>query len=243
MVAIAKFASTVILYRLSDASETSKCDFEVFLIQRARGMKFLGGVHAFPGGKLEAEDYSEDSIARCKGLSKDQAHQIIQDKQTYHQDKNYSLGFWLTGIRELFEEVGILLAYDKESKLVNLSKPALQKKFEAYRKKLIKDEILFIDILKQEDLYYAADQLHYFRHFITPDLSPIRFDTRFFLAKCPPNQTLEPNPSEIIASEWGSPAGTLKRYRKKEIILIPPQYSCLSTLRKVSDIQKFCDSL
>ena len=84
MVAIPRFASTVILYRLKENPEKNQCNFEVLLIQRSKEMKFLGGVHAFPGGKLEDEDYSEDSIARCRGINKLQAHRIIQDNKTYH---------------------------------------------------------------------------------------------------------------------------------------------------------------
>jgi len=97
--------------------------------------------------------------------------------------------------------------------------------------------------MMDENLYYAVDELHYFRHFITPELSPIRYDTRFFLAEVPPNQTISPTTTEIISSEWTNPAATIKRYRKKEIKLIPPQYSCISSLRKVGDIREFCRTL
>ena len=81
----------------------------------------------------------------------------------------------------MFEEVGILFAYDKDRNLINLSNSNLQKKFEAHRQRLLEKSILFSEIIAQEELYYAVDKLHYFRHFITPDLSPIRYDTRFFL--------------------------------------------------------------
>ena len=199
---IPKFASSVIFYRFRDTDESSKGNFEILLIQRAKEIKFLGGVHAFPGGKLEAEDFTEKSLARCIGLKKDQAHQIILDKNTHHQNKNYSLGFWITGIREAFEEVGILFAYDKALNLLDLSDPEIQKKFETYRDKLLKNRILFYDIIEQEALYYAVDELHYFRHFITPEISPIRYDTRFFLAEIPPNQNIKPSTGEIISAEW-----------------------------------------
>lgn len=244
MTAVPKFASTVILYRLKERSISStSCDFEIFLIQRSREMKFLGGFHAFPGGKLEEEDILENNLRRCKGLDKDQAHQIILNNQTSHTDKNLSLSFWITGIRELFEEIGILLVYDDKNAFLNLKDPANQVKFNEYRQKLLEKQILFFDIMEKEDLYYAVDKLHYFRHFITPELSPIRYDTRFFLAEFPPAQILRPTSSEIISSEWANPTSAIKRYRKKEIKLIPPQYSCLSSLRKITDIRGFCTSL
>jgi len=54
---------------------------------------------------------------------------------------------------------------------VDLSNPTQRAKFEAYRKDLLQDHILFSEIIAQEDLFYAVDKLLYFIHFITPDLS------------------------------------------------------------------------
>jgi 8-oxo-dGTP pyrophosphatase MutT (NUDIX family) len=243
MVAVPKYASTVILYRLVPAKETTPCGFEIFLIQRAKELKFLGGFHAFPGGKLEPDDYSAQSIARCNGVGKSHAHEVIQDNMTSEHSKDVSLGFWTAGIRELFEEVGILLAYDETGHLPDLSDPKVQGKFQTYQKRLIKKELLFREILEREDLFYATDLLHYFRHFITPDLSPIRYDTRFFLAELPPNQPINLHLGEITSAEWQPPASFLNQYRKREIKLIPPQYACISKLKKVTDIKHFCDSL
>ena len=239
-----KFASTVILYRLKDRiDDLFKSKFEIFLIQRSKEMKFLGGVHAFPGGKLEQDDFSEKNLVKCKGLNKDQAYKLILDEKTYHKNKDYSLGFWIAGIREVFEEIGILFAYNKALNLLNLSNPKYKQKFENYREKLLRDEILFSDIVDKEELYLATDKLYYFRHFITPEISPIRYDTRFFLAELPPNQPIKPDTNEIISYEWTNPAEAIKQYRKKEIILIPPQYSCLLSLQRVIDIKEFCNLL
>ncbi|MHA1130500.1 MAG: NUDIX hydrolase, partial [Candidatus Helarchaeota archaeon] len=243
MVTIPKFASSVILYRQPHIKGANPCDFEILLIQRARELKFLGGFHAFPGGKLEEEDSSERSIARCKGIDKSHAHQIIQDNKTTHQNENISIGFWIAGIRELFEEVGVLLAYNSDSMLIDLSKGDFKRKFKTYRKQLLTKELLFQEILEREELYYATDLLYYYQHFVTPDFSPIRYDARFFLAELPPDQPLEPYTGEIISTEWATPSSFLKRYRKKELKLIPPQYACLSKLRKVARIEPFLDSL
>jgi len=244
MPAVPKFASTVILYRLNGTiAESNECQFEIFIIQRSTKLKFLGGFHAFPGGKQEAEDVLEKSLTRCRGFDRNHAHQIILDKYTSHQDKSISLGFWITGIREIFEEVGILFAYTRNSDLINLNNPALKEKFDAYRNQLLKNKIFFSEIMEKEDLFYAVDKLSYFRHFITPEVSPIRYDTRFFLAELPSEQSLGPTSSEIISSEWANPTAAIKRYRKKEIKLIPPQYSCISRLRKVTDIREFCNTL
>ena len=246
MVATPKFASAVILFKLIENSaeiEPNSGDFIVFLIQRSKAMKFLGGVHAFPGGKVEEDDFAEKTFARCKGLDKTRAHQLILDSNTHHTDMNYSLGFWIAGIRELFEEVGILFAYDRHLNLVDFSNPAQKTKFEAYRNELLHENILFSEIIAQEDLFYAVDKLFYFNHFITPELSPIRYDTRFFLAELPVNQSIDAYSAEIISTDWGTPTQILKNYHNKEIKLIPPQFACISKLQKVDDIKAFCEKL
>jgi len=246
MVATPKFASAVILFKLLDNRakiETNSSNFVVFLIQRSKAMKFLGGVHAFPGGKLEDDDFSEKSLGRCKGLDKTKAHQLILDNNTFHTNTNYSLGFWIAGIREVFEEIGILFAYDSHLKLVDFSHPAQKTKFEVYRNELLQNKIRFSEIIAQEDLFYAVDKLLYFNHFITPELSPIRYDTRFFLAELPLNQSIDMCSAEIISTEWDSPSQILEHYRKKEIKLIPPQYACISKLQKIADIKTFCEKL
>jgi len=246
MAATPKFASAVILFQLirpSDKIESNSYNYILLLIQRSKAMKFLGGVYAFPGGKLEEDDFSEQSFARCKGFDMYKAHQLILDDKTYHTNVNYSLGFWIAGIREVFEEIGILFAYDQHLNLVDLSNPMQKAKFEVYRDKLLQDKILFSEIIVKENLFYAVDKLYYFIHFITPEVSPIRYDTRFFLAELPLNQSIQYTSSEIIATEWATPAELLESYWKKEIKLIPPQYACLTKLQKIANIKAFCEDL
>jgi 8-oxo-dGTP pyrophosphatase MutT (NUDIX family) len=50
-------AATVVLLR--DGAD----GLETYLVQRARGMKFLGGAHVFPGGRVDAEDDGPEGAA------------------------------------------------------------------------------------------------------------------------------------------------------------------------------------
>src|SRR5947199_8736836 len=38
------------------------------MIRRNRGMKFLGGYYAFPGGKVDPADGEPTALARCRGV-------------------------------------------------------------------------------------------------------------------------------------------------------------------------------
>src|ERR1043166_2896646 len=96
-----KPAATVILLRSG-----GRDPFEIFLTRRADDMAFLGGMYCFPGGTVRKEDCSASMLRRCHGLTPNDARKIVGA----HFAPNEALGFWIAAIRELFEEVGILLA-------------------------------------------------------------------------------------------------------------------------------------
>ena len=89
--------------------------FEVFLTRRPDGMPFLGGMYCFPGGAVTKEDSAPRMIERCRGRTADQARKIAGAQFSPRQ----ALGFWIAAVRELFEEVGVLLAVDASGKRVD----------------------------------------------------------------------------------------------------------------------------
>ena len=91
----------------------------MFLIRRARDMRFLGGYYAFPGGKVDLADRSRDALARSRGLSPEAAARAIGDPA----DEVPALAYWLAGVREVFEETGVLLARDAEGRPVAAGAP------------------------------------------------------------------------------------------------------------------------
>ncbi|NVM05021.1 MAG: hypothetical protein HWN67_22050 [Candidatus Helarchaeota archaeon] len=237
MEVVPKYAASVILIR-KNFEETADTDFEILLIKRSETMKFLGGFHAFPGGKIKDDDYIERNLKRCRGRNINQAYNILLNQKTSFKEKKIALSFWIAAIREVFEEVGILIAY-KGDQLVDLSNKSEISRYQEHREKLIKNKISMLEIMEMEDLFYAVDKLHYFRHFITPPLAPIRFDTRFFLTKLPEGQQrIDPDYKEIADYEWLTPKASLKKYRKKEIKIIPPQYACLRGLMNKNQIKE-----
>lgn len=164
---------------------------------------------------------------------------ILNDGKTVLKKKEIALGFWVAAIRELFEEIGILLAY-QDNKLIQISSNQIIENFQKYREKLVKKEISMLEIMEGEGLLYAIDQLHYFRHFITPPVSPIRFDARFFFTKLPEmqKQQIKLYSGEIAEFKWLTPKESLRKYRKGEIKIIAPQYFCLKELMNNINIQE-----
>ncbi len=70
-------------------------------------------------------------------------------------------------------------------------------------------------------------------HWITPELSPRRFDTRFFVTAAPPGQVAEHDDGETIATVWVRPRAALAGQAHGEVDLLPP------TLANLSNIESF----
>ncbi len=108
--AVPRPAASVLLVR--DAASASGVD--VYMIRRNRGMKFLGGFYAFPGGKVDAADSDDAALARVRGISADDAARCFTDGVT-------PIAYWVTAARELLEETGVLLACDANGRPIDVT--------------------------------------------------------------------------------------------------------------------------
>lgn len=194
-------ASTVVLMDDQD---------RVFLTQRPKTMKFMGGFYVFPGGAVDRGDEVHDDAY------------INNEKR----DASFSQAYYIAAVRELFEEAGILLCHKDDGFTVLLEEEAAIE----YRRLLINGDISFLHMLKKEALYLNLANLTYFGRIVTPNLSKIRFDTRFFLARLPEGQTPRPDENEIDDSLWITPQDALTQYEEEKISLAPPTIHTLKTI-------------
>jgi len=222
-----KQAATVILLR-----RTKSSGFEVFLTRRPEGMAFLGGMYCFPGGTVRKEDYSASMLRRCFGLTPVQAQKIIGA----HFSPKEAMGFWIACIRELFEEVGILLAVAEskdQSSLESIRQNGLAEQHAA----LVRKEESFHSILESKNLLCNASSLLYFSHWQTPSKQSIRFDTRFFLAILPDGQLPLESSSEVVDSLWLTPDRALQLLADNKLPMIFPTFSSLRTLADFDSLE------
>ena len=108
-----KDAATLILLRQSQ--QRTRGNFEVLMVLRHEKSKFVPGSYVFPGGCLDPEDYSPEIENLCAGVDLKKAQTILPDMSSPEK----ALGAWVAGIRETFEEVGLLFAYNTDQKMVS----------------------------------------------------------------------------------------------------------------------------
>ena len=143
------------------------------------------------------------------------------------------LGYRIAAIRELFEEAGVLLAHRTDGTPFRLSDDAERKRFSEYRKKLNTAEITLLELAVHENLLLALDRLHYYTHWITPEANPVRFDTRFFVARHPSGQEASPDLKETTDGIWIAPRPALEANVQGTVPLSPP------TLKTLEDVARF----
>jgi len=216
-----KEAATVAVIR--DAANS----IEVLLMKRHSEDRFLPNYHVFPGGAMDPQD--------CE-------HEISSGKKIKHIDKfdgDYKryYSFIMCAIRETFEESGILLALDKSGNYPVINTEKKIKQFTDYRKLVFKNSLSFTEMLMKEKLTPAIDNLFYIDRHITPFISPIRYDTRFFAAILPDNQEISQDGDELTSYEWMTPSDGLLKHKERKMKLVRPTIQTLEFLMEFGSVE------
>ena len=177
-----RIASTVLLLR--DGAD----GMEIFMVQRNRAIEFASGALVFPGGSIDPNDYE---IAET--LASDLPNELAAIR--------------VAGVRETFEESGILLTRASGSDA--LVPADIATKVGPLRAAVDKGEIKFSLILNEHGLVPAIDRLIPFAHWITPVNMPKRFDTHFLLAHAPKDHIGRHDGHESVDSIWLTPRAAL----------------------------------
>lgn len=218
-IAVAVPAATIVLLR------DTASGLEVLVMERHKTMGFAAGAVVFPGGKVDATD--SDPGLRKYLSAPDEAELPLLE---------YRFG----GIRELFEEAGILLAESGVGGGFDLSR---RRELAArYREGLLANTLGLLDMAQGErdgenerggeGMKFQASSLHHFSHWITPEPVPKRFDTQFFVAEAPPEQWDLVEGNEAVAMYWRGPAALLADEAEGNIGLMLPTRMNLQILAR-----------
>lgn len=229
----ARDASTIMILREADAG------FEVFMVERHSKSAFMANRFVYPGGKLDAADCTAEAAERVEGLTPEQARERLGEEA----EPLGALGLFLAGIRETFEEAGILLARraDQQTLIDLTSDEAVAERFGEYRKSLMDGELALSELAAREDLIFPLDRLGYFAHWITPYVEPRRYDTRFLLAIAPKSQRPLHDQRETTDSTWIRPADAVEQNQAGDFLLAPPTLRTLQQLSEFDSAQAAFD--
>jgi len=121
------------------------------------------------------------------------------------------------GVRELFEEAGVLLAkqkLDRDSDTLEVTGP------DAIRARILAGTPA-IDALDLAGLQWATEALVPWSHWITPSIEKKRFSARFFVVELPAAQEPHFDATETVDQIWITPQDAINR--AAELQLPPPQ--------------------
>lgn len=161
--------------------------WELLLVQRPGGADFAPGAYVFPGGTVHADDRVWGDEIRG------------------------------AAVREVFEEVGILLARGAtDAHCVRV-------------REMVEAGSTLSRALGELGLEPSLDELVTFARWITPAQLRRRYDTRFFLARMPEGQAVHPQEGEVTDWLWISPADALET---PDVTLV---YATRAVLESVAD--------
>ncbi len=194
----ARPASTVVILR--DGAE----GIEVFMVVRHHQIDFASGALVFPGGKLE----KSDADAAIRGMVT--GEEGLDDA---------TLALRIAGIREAFEECGVLLARAKGDGNILGGDRAIAIE-QRWRADITSGKASMAEMAVAEGLTFAVDTMVPFAHWITPKGLPKRFDTHFFVTAGPPDQLAAHDGSESVDSVWINPLKAVSEADAGRITLV-----------------------
>lgn len=228
-------AATVILLRQPNEGARG---FEVLMVLRNSRSAFVPSSYVFPGGRVEEEDCLRDMECLCSESDLPRVRRTLEDVSPQER----GLGIWIAAVRETFEEVGLLFARREDGSFFSPDQSDTGRSFRVYREAMSGGEISFEEMLRREGLTLALDRLHYFSHWITPELSPIRYDTRFFVAETPPGQEALHDGDELTRHVWVTPEEALDGYREQRFHMVVPTIVTLEELSRFETITEVIES-
>jgi len=184
---------------------------EVLMVRRTAKAAFAAGAYVFPGGAVDSSDRTVAESGRVCGRDVDPE----------------DLAFWVTALRETFEEAGILAGASVAADPLEL---------ERQRDALNCGDAAFSDVLDTFDAVVDVARIPYISRWVTPKGETRRFDTRFFLVDAPGGQEAAHDENETTASEWVLPREALRRSAAGEIFMLPPTIANLTWLAEQATV-------
>lgn len=214
-------AATILLMRDGETG------LEVLLMRRGRAAGFVPGAYVFPGGRVDRSDAEPHVVEHLDGLDRAAAARRLE----LPDGDPPALAYYLAALREAFEETGILVARlpDGGAPATAAADPGV----DALRDDLMEDRVTFAEALDRMGCRLDGGAVEYMAHWITPEVEPRRYDTRFFAAKVPGDAQAVVDAREMTDAVWLTPTQALRRFREGSLPMVFP------TIRTLMDLSVF----
>lgn len=211
-------ASTVIIVSKTKIDQF-KQNYKIFMLKRSSESKFMPNAYVFPGGVEEQVDNSKDWTN-------------IFQKNSKNLVPNTSK---ITGIREVFEESGILLFTKSKIGIENVKQ---------WRDDIHKNSQKLIEFCEKYECIPDIESLISYSNWLTPKQEKRRYDTDFYITRIDEiNSEMIHDGKETTDSQWISPKEALESFEKGNIYLAPPTWYTIREMNQFNDIDeliKFC---
>jgi 8-oxo-dGTP pyrophosphatase MutT (NUDIX family) len=205
-------ASTIILVR------DNHHGLQTYLLKRSGKSRFFPDAYVFPGGVLDEDDMDfrfwkkhidmdMEEVSRCFGGNNITAENV--------------LGYCVAGIRETFEEAGVLIA--RNESLHSLEQACEWRQTGGLKSGWLKH-------LASSGLSLSLASLSPWSHWITPIAMKYRYNALFFIAIMPPGQSCSPDGIETVNGVWINPGEALAANMAGTSPLTPPTIATMYEL-------------
>jgi 8-oxo-dGTP pyrophosphatase MutT (NUDIX family) len=180
-------------------------------------MSFLPGRLVFPGGGVDPRDAGDDLLPDDGDVAG-----IAGAFAVSTAEARTKVG---TAVREMFEETGVLLARD-----AGAGRDVPAEVLDRERERTLSRDTTVSAVLDRLGRRVCAADLKPWARWVTPAVSPVRFDVTFFFAALPADQAARHLSTEALDTTWWTPAEVLAALAAGTVQLATPQRVLLTEL-------------
>jgi 8-oxo-dGTP pyrophosphatase MutT (NUDIX family) len=173
--------------------------FEVLMVQRHHQIEFASGALVFPGGKTHEGDHDPAWAQACVGWN-----EVAPEQRPLR----------IAAVREVFEEAGLLLGATRP-----LDPSACDV---GVRQAVDQGRLPFLKVVSDLGEKVDLTALTVFARWITPPLTPKRYDTWFYVARAPADQLALCDGRETVDAVWMAPAEAVRMANSGERKVVFP---------------------
>ncbi len=189
------------------------------MVQRHSKSGFMPSAWVFPGGRVDEQDALPVSEQVAGGQ---------QAARWMERPLEQARAFLVAGVRETLEESGVWLGQGQVT--------------DEARLKLAAGDDTFVELMQRVGLSVDLDVLHPWAWWLTPEIEPKRYDTRFFVAAVSSDAQGRHDEHETVDSGWFELADLLAKVEARELPMAPPTWWTLTELNGFEDVQSVLEA-